>query len=171
MSNNYISSTDNINSCHSWTDEYMKNVADSENDNFTSISNCSTSDSGWSTPTSGWATPLSGYGTPVGVGTPCCRRRIRAENNKDEICVGRSCSGQRNKDESILRGKYLDKSWCRCISLMPIIFDTANRVVGCSIIVTLYVRKYPVWISSLRSFVIFLCLNKQRVYWVYTVGR
>lgn len=102
----------------------MKNVADSENDNFTPVINYSTSASGWSTPTNGWATPTSGwatptngwatpssgYGTPVGVGTPSCRRRILAANHKDETYIGGSCSGQRNKDESILRGKYFNKS-------------------------------------------------------------
>jgi hypothetical protein len=151
MSNNYISSTNDRNSCNFWKDEYMKKAADSENDNFTPIINYSTSDSGWSTPpngwatpssgygtpvgvgtpsyrrrilvenrkedystpdsvwstpTNGWATPSSGYGTPVGVGTPSCRRRILVENRKEEICRGGSCPGQRNKDGSILGGKY-----------------------------------------------------------------
>jgi hypothetical protein len=144
MSNNYISSTNYRNSCNFWTDEYMKNAADSENDNFTPIINYSTSDSGWSTPangwatpTNGWATPSSGYGTPVGVGTPSCRRRILVENRKEEIYRGGSCPGQRNKDESILRGKYFNKSWCRCITVMPILFDTDNLVVSSSLIVTL----------------------------------
>jgi hypothetical protein len=127
MSNNYTSSTNYRNSCNFWTDECMKNVADYENDNFTPIINYSTSDSGWSTPTNGWATPtngwatptngwatpLSGYGTPVGVGTPSCRRRILAENHKDEIYIGGSRPGQRNKDEIILSGKYFNKSRCR----------------------------------------------------------
>lgn len=89
----------------------MKNVADSGNDNFTSVKNNCTSDSGRSTPSSGWATPASGYGTPLGVGTPVCRRRILVESRKDEICVGGSCPGQRNKDESIYKGKYLNISY------------------------------------------------------------
>ncbi|XP_033606319.1 carotenoid isomerooxygenase isoform X2 [Cryptotermes secundus] len=85
MSNKYISDTNYRNSCNFWADERMKDVANSENDNFTPVINYSTSDNGWSTPTNGWATPSSGYGTPVGVGTPSCRRRILAGNHNDEI--------------------------------------------------------------------------------------
>jgi hypothetical protein len=115
MSYCYVSGTNYINSCHFSIDEYTKNVADSEEDNFTPVNNNSTSDSGWSTPSNGWATPSSGYGTPVGVGTPVCRRRILVESRKEEIQVygGGSCPGHRNKGESIFEGKYFNIS-CQC---------------------------------------------------------